>query len=83
MKTTYFKIIELPTNQVLVENDWDAENEEYLVVVTMWLFDVKIRITLGYNTQEKADSAFDTWDEKKCAEQLKNNIQYINKQISC
>lgn len=72
MKTTYFKIIELPTHQVLIEKDWDAEKEEYQVAITVWFDEMKVKQVYGYHTLKKADDSFDKWDENKCSVHIKN-----------
>lgn len=62
-KITYFRIIELPTHQVLVTKDWN-DDEDPIISVTFFLEGMKITQSLGYTEAEKRDGAFDKFNDK-------------------
>lgn len=61
-KQTHFRIIELPTHQVLITKDWD-DDEHPIVSVTFFLDGMKITQSLGYTELEKRDSAFESFND--------------------
>lgn len=66
MKTTDFRIIELPTHQILLMKDFDDDDENSpLVTVTFFWDGVKCVQKLGYSTEEKRNSMFDEMDQTK------------------
>ena len=60
MKTIHFRIIELPTHQVLITKGFnkDQEDAEFLVVISFFLEEVKADITYYYSSEEKRDNIF-------------------------
>lgn len=74
MKETYFKIVELPTHQILLEKDFDNESDEdvYLIVITFHIKDVKIKNTHGYSNEDVRNKAFEAVTD----EQLQNTLDY-------
>ena len=61
MKKTHFRIIELPTYQVLLTKDFDNEQDEseFLLVISFFFDVVKADLKLNYSDEEKRDNIFD------------------------
>ena len=62
MKTIHFRIIELPSYQVLLTKDFDNEQDDasFLAVISFFLENVKVELKLNYKTEEKRDNIFDS-----------------------
>jgi len=60
MRKTYFRIVLLPENQVLIEKDFDSEEEKEVIVISYHIEGVKIKQTFGYDTEEQRDEIFDS-----------------------
>ena len=64
MKEVNFKIIELPTHQVLLTKDFDEEeNDQPLVVITFFLDGIRLNMKLGYADEAKRDKMFSEFTE--------------------
>lgn len=59
-KEVNFRIIELPTHQVLLTKDFDNENDEagLLLVITVFLDGVKVDLKLNYKDEEVRNRLF-------------------------
>lgn len=79
MKETNFKIIELPTHQVLLTKDFDNEDEDSKPVlsITFFLEGVKVCQTLGFKEDSERDEAFDNFSEEKAQELLSLTSEMI------
>jgi len=64
MKETNFRIIELPTHQVLLTKDWDNDDEKPTLVITLFNEGVKVNQTYGYDEEETRDRIFETFSEE-------------------
>jgi hypothetical protein len=62
MKEINFRIIELPTHQVLLQKDFDNDDndERDLMVITFYLDGVKVKHSYGYENAEIRNRIFDT-----------------------
>jgi len=61
MKETNFRIIELPTHQVLLQKDFsndDEQEEADLLLVVFYIDDVKCQYSYGYKNKETRDKVF-------------------------
>ena len=60
MKQKFFRIIELPTHQVLLTKDFGdkEEDQDFLLVISFFFDGVKITQSLGYDDEGKRDKAF-------------------------
>jgi hypothetical protein len=59
MKEINFRIIELPTHQVLLTKDFDDDEESTpLLNITFFLKGVKVNQKLGYDDEAKRDEMF-------------------------
>ena len=65
MKETNFRIIELPTHQVLLTKDWDEEDEKPTLVITLFHEDLEINQTYGYEDEETRDRMFNEITEEQ------------------
>lgn len=59
MKEINFKIIELDNYQVLVEKDYDDEENLDLLVIKFFIQGMKVCQKLGFDSEEKRDDAFE------------------------
>ena len=58
-KGIYFRIVELPTHQVLLTRDFDDDEESSPnVTVSFFLDGVKVNQVLGFTNEEARDEAF-------------------------
>lgn len=69
----YFKIIELPTHQVLFTRDFD-EDENPTIKVSVYLDGVRIDISAGYQSEEKRDEIFENNINEEVAQAYLNSI---------
>lgn len=76
MKEINFKIIDLPTHQILIQKDFENEEKEDLLfcAITFFFDGIKINIRLNYNTEEERNQYFDQFNEEE-AQQILNNIK--------
>ncbi len=79
MKEVKFRIIELPTHQVLLTKDFDNENDDagLLLVITIFLDGVKINLKLNYKDEDVRDRLFDEMTEEKAQGFLDNVILQV------
>ena len=80
MKEVNFKIIELPTHQVLLTKDFDSDSDDEstcLMVITFFLEGVKLDLKLSYNSEEKRNKMFDEFVETNAQNVLDNMIAQI------
>jgi len=70
MKEVNFRIIELPTHQVLLTKDFDEDDDNPLLIITFFLDGVRVNQKLGYDNESKRDEMFD----KVTAEQVQKTL---------
>jgi len=60
MKEINFRIIELPTHQILLMRDFDneADEDDEILSIIFFLDGVKVDFTLNYTDEEPRDKAF-------------------------
>ena len=76
MKEVNFKIIELPTHQVLVHKDFDDDDDEKdLLVIVFYLQGVKVKHNYGYENSEIRDKVFDEISESSVQELLNTALK--------
>jgi len=64
MKEVNFKIVEIPTHQVLLTKDFDEDNDDQpLMVVTFFIDGMKVSMKLGYKTEDIRNQMFDEFGE--------------------
>lgn len=79
MKEVNFRIIELPTHQVLLTKDFDDDEEgSPLLTVTFFLEGVKVRQKLGYSDEEKRDKIFVDFTDENAQTMLDNTLAMFN-----
>ena len=61
MKKLHFRIIELPTHQILISKDFDNEQDEdtYLIDISFFTENGKSTTRLSYELEEKRNQMFD------------------------
>lgn len=78
MKKVFFKILELPTHQVLLHKDWDDyDDDEFsrpVIIMSFFLDGIKASYKLGYDTMKKRDDDFELFDESKAQKILDSTI---------
>jgi hypothetical protein len=76
MKETHFRIVELPTHQVLLTKDFDNDGDESdLIVITFFLDGVKANLTYGYNDKETRDRIFESITDEQIQSTLDGVIK--------
>ena len=67
MKEINFRIIELPTHQVLLQKDFDNDDndETELMVITFYLDGIKVKHSYGYENLKTRDRIFNTVKESQ------------------
>jgi len=67
MKEINFRIVELPTHQVLISKDFDndSDTENDLIVITLFIDGVKANLTYGYSDTDKRDRIFNEITDKQ------------------
>jgi hypothetical protein len=79
MKQVNFRIIELPTHQVLLTKDFDDDEESKpLLTITFFLEGVKVNQKLGYDDEAKRDEMFDKVTEEQVQKTLDNALAMFN-----
>jgi hypothetical protein len=64
MKEVNFKLIELPTHQVLLMKHFDNENVDIcLVVITFFIEGIKLDMKIGYDSEQNRNKMFDEFGE--------------------
>lgn len=79
MKTIHFRIIELPTHQVLITKDFDNDQDDakFLVVISFFLDGVKADLKLNYSSEEKRDNIFDNISSEQVQKTVDNAINVM------
>ena len=79
MKTTHFRIIELPTHQVLLTKDFDNEQDDasFLTVISFFLENVKVDLKLNYKSEEKRDNIFNSISADQVQKSVDNAINVM------
>lgn len=80
MKENYFRIAELPTHQILIEKDFDNENEEdpFLVTVTFHNKGVKVKNSYGYSNEYLRDTMFEKITDEQLQKSLKDTLKLFS-----
>lgn len=79
MKQVNFRIIELPTHQVLLTKDFDDDEESKpLLTITFFLEGVKVNQKLGYDDEAKRDQMFDKVTDEQLQKTLDNALAMFN-----
>lgn len=79
MKQVNFRIIELPTHQVLLTKDFDGDKESNpLLTITFFLEGVKVNQKLGYDNEAKRDEIFDKVTDEQVQKTLDNALAMFN-----
>ena len=79
MKKVDFRIIELPTHQVLLTKDFDDDEESKpLLTIIFFLEGVKINQKLGYDDEAKRDEMFDKVTHEQVQKTLDNALAMFN-----
>lgn len=79
MKQVNFRIIELPTHQVLLTKDFDDDEESKpLLTITFFLEGVKVNQKLGYDDEAKRDEMFDKVTDEQVQKTLDNALVMFN-----
>jgi len=78
-KEINFRIIELPTHQVLLSKDFDNEDEDSkpLLVITIFCDSVKFKNKLGYEDEQKRNDVFDKFTENQAEAFLKGVLELL------
>ena len=81
MKEVNFRIIELPTHQVLLTKDFDDDEESKpLLTITFFLEGVKFNQKLGYDDEVKRDEMFEKVTDEQVQKTLDNALAMFNEQ---
>lgn len=79
MKQVNFRIIELPTHQVLLTKDFDDDEESKpLLTITFFLEGVKVNQKLGYDDEAKRDEMFNKVTDEQVQKTLDNALALFN-----
>ena len=79
MKQVNFRIIELPTHQVLLTKDFDDDEESKpLLTITFFLEGVKVNQKLGYDDEAKRDKIFNDFTDEQAQTMLDNTLAMFN-----
>lgn len=79
MKQVNFRIIELPTHQVLLTKDFDDDEESKpLLTITFFLEGLKVNQKLGYDDEAKRDEMFDKVTAEQVQKTLDNALAMFN-----
>jgi hypothetical protein len=80
MKEINFRIIELPTHQILISKDFDDEEESELLVMTFFIEGVKVTQKFGYDNEEKRNEMFDKITDEQAQKSLDGTIKMFTEQ---
>lgn len=78
MKEINFRIIELPTHQILISKDFDEEEEKELLIITFFIDNVKVTQKMGYNYKAKRDEVFEKVTDEQAQKTLNNVLKLFN-----
>lgn len=74
-KQTHFRIIELPTHQVLITKDFDNDEDNTpLLVITLFIDNCRAEIKMGFDNEKKRNEAFINYSEKSAKTLLKTAL---------
>lgn len=74
-KEIYFRIIELENHQVLLQKDYEEEEDLHNLIITFHLKSCCIKQTHGFKSENARDKAFETYTH----EQAQKNIDSSSK----
>ena len=80
MKEINFRIIELPTHQILISKDFDDEEESELLVMTFFIEGVKVTQKFGYDNEEKRNEMFDKITDEQAQKSLDTTLKMFKEQ---
>ena len=75
MKEINFRIIELPTHQILISKDFDEEEERELLVITFFIEGVKVSQKFGYDNEAKRNEMFDKITNEQVQKSLDKTLE--------
>lgn len=78
MKTKYFRIIELPEHDVLVEKDWDNEGDNPVCDVVFHIDGVRISQKLGYDNEADRDKTFNELTNEQAQGMVDNILKLMD-----
>lgn len=80
MKETYFRIVELPTHQILLEKDFDNESEEdqFLLTVTFNDKGIKVKKSYGSCDEDLRDKMFKNITDEQLQKSLDDTLKFFN-----
>jgi len=77
-KQIQFRIIELPTHQILITKDWDEDEDcSPILVITIFHDGIKANQKLGFDKEKKRDKAFDSFNEEHAKSMLESFLQML------
>ena len=79
MKAPHFRIIELAKHQVLIQKDFDNDDndESDLMVITFYLDGIKVKNSYGYDNSETRDKVFNEVTEKQLQSLIDNAVKMM------
>lgn len=75
-KQTIFRIIELPTHQVLLMKTWDEEDESDSIQMIINHEGMEMKVTFGYDSEEIRDENFDNFKKETCQQLINEYITF-------
>lgn len=79
MKNVNFRIIELPTHQILLTKDFDNDSENTpLLTVTLFLEGVKVFQKFSYHSEEARNDNFYSFTDENAQSILNSVLEMFN-----
>lgn len=80
MKEINFRIIELENHQVLLQKDFDNEDDELkdLLIVTFYLEGIKVTNSYGYENEQNRDNLFNNLTNEQAQSIVNNSLNLFN-----
>jgi len=80
MKEINFRIIELENHQVLLQKDFDNEDDELkdLLIVTFYLEGIKVTNSYGYENEQNRDNLFNNLTNEQAQSIVSNSLNMFN-----